>query len=119
MSCPKPYTWRTLPNGDRCCGYCGSLHPDDMVDIMYKFIQREEGYNFEPTDKGYKLYANRGGVLNASDGGIKFYTWHVDEDHEEEFNAAWQLIIPVYYDRVRENQERRLEKMKARYGDGS
>lgn len=116
MNCPRPYSWSILPNKDRVCTYCGSLHPDDMIDIMYKFIQREEGYSFNPSDKGYKVYASRGGVINASDGGIKFYTWHVDEEHESEYQAAWQLIIPVYYDRARENQEGRLADMKARYG---
>jgi len=91
MSCPEPFQWDTERDGTRTCSYCGSLHPEDMTDIMYRFAQGEPGYKFEPTGKGYKFYANRPGVRNAGDGGIKFYTNHIEDDVA--FRAAWELAI--------------------------
>lgn len=87
--------WRTEPNGDRTCSYCGSLHPDDFLDILRRFAAGEPGYRFELTTKSYKVYANRPGVQNASQGGIKFYGHHavpVEDpqraEHENAFRAA-------------------------------
>lgn len=99
--CDDP-TWRKEKNGDRTCSYCGSLHPDDMIDIMYGYIEGKEGYEFEPSDKGYKIYAKRAGVKNAMEGGIKFYTNHITDQVRDAFNAAWQLIVPVYRHRMEE-----------------
>jgi hypothetical protein len=91
------------------------LHPDDMIDIMYRYQQREEGYEFEPSDKGYKVYARRPGVQNAGEGGIKFYGWHVPDDRTE-FDAAWQLTIPVYRVRSAEEREEWQRRMKEKWG---
>lgn len=75
-------TWSVRPNGDRTCSYCGSLHPDDFLDIIRRYVNGEPGYSFSLTDKNYKVYAQRAGVGNAMDGGIKFYGHHaVPEDH--------------------------------------
>lgn len=105
--CGASPEWRTQPNGDRTCRYCGSLSQADMIDIMYRYIAGEQGYSFGTTDKGYKMYAHRAGVSNAGDGGIKFYTNHIDD--ETEFQAAWELIIPVYLQRMEERRKRYME----------
>lgn len=70
--------WNIEPNGDKTCSYCGSLSEEDFQDILKRYAAGEEGYHFEPTEKGYKWYAQRPGVKNASEGGIKFYSPHVD-----------------------------------------
>jgi hypothetical protein len=76
-----PYNdhWRTEPNGDRCCSYCGSLHFDDAIAIMTVYAEAGDG-RFSTSDKRYKYYMNRKGVQNAAQGGIKFYTWHLPGD---------------------------------------
>ncbi|RWX72567.1 hypothetical protein [Mesorhizobium sp. M2A.F.Ca.ET.039.01.1.1] len=71
--------WRKQPNGDRTCSFCGSLHEDDFLEIIDAYARGEPGYSFDPTTKGYKRYAHRPGVQNASQGGIKFYGWHADQ----------------------------------------
>lgn len=87
-----------MPNGDRCCSWCGSLHPEDLIDIIYGYIEGTEGYHLSFTDKSYKLYVNRPGVRNASEGGIKFYVDHED-GHHEEIRAAIELARPIYLHR--------------------
>jgi hypothetical protein len=75
--------WEKNPNGDLTCTYCGSLSEADFIDIAAHYADGEEGYHFSTTDKGYKFYAHRPGVVNALDGGIKFYLHHVDEAHPD------------------------------------
>lgn len=92
MTCPSRMTqvgswerkegidsWTVRPNGDRTCSFCGSLHEDDFVAIIEAYGNGEPGYRFDPSTKGYKRYANRPGVSNATEGGIKFYGWHIDK----------------------------------------
>lgn len=75
--------WRKEVNGDRCCSYCGSLSEEDFFDILTHYVAGDPGYKFDPSTKGYKSYANRPGVANASVGGIKFYHDHVNKDHPD------------------------------------
>lgn len=57
---------------DKCCSYCGSLHPERVLEII-----QEHGWEaIEFTTKGYKCYVNRKSIPNASFGGIKYYRWH-------------------------------------------
>src|SRR5688572_23409896 len=72
--------WNIAPNGDKTCSYCGSLSEEDFIDILEKYSAGEPGYHFETTTKGYKWYAQRPGVKNASEGGIKFYSAHIQND---------------------------------------
>lgn len=88
----NPDRWCMMRDGSRTCSYCGSLHPEDFHEICVKYAAGEEGYRFDTTDKRYKVYSNRPGVKNASEGGIKFYTWHAaprDDPRIEEYNIAW------------------------------
>jgi hypothetical protein len=85
-------TWRVMPNGDRCCSHCGSLHEDDFIAIIEAYGNGEAGYRFDPSTKTYKRYAYRPGVQNASQGGIKFYGWHVSkEGPEAEFKRRCEI----------------------------
>lgn len=93
MGCEIDTKWRTMPDGSRTCSYCGSLHPEDFTDIMWRYSQREEGYDFGMTDKGYKDYGNRPGVQNAGQGGIKFYGNHCVAPWADELYAARSLAI--------------------------
>ena len=77
---PDHDTWRVLPNGDRTCSFCGSLHPDDWMRLMDAAKDPDTKTWIDPSDKGYKFYVHQDGVANASDGGIKFYTWHIPSD---------------------------------------
>lgn len=91
--------WRDMPDGTRTCSYCGSLHTDDVVDILYNYIE-DPSYHFSTTDKGYKLYANRPGTMNSSQGGIKYYTWH--DDSNGALEAAYNLAVIVMRNRFEE-----------------
>lgn len=92
-------TWRTEKNGDRTCSYCGSLHPDDFLNIMQRFAAGEEGYHFGLSDKSYKVYVHRTGVKNAAEGGIKFYGHHApaeDDPRRAEHETAWAAAVTKY-----------------------
>jgi hypothetical protein len=93
VSCEINTTWQTMPDGSRTCSHCGSLHPADFTDIMWRYSQGEEGYEFDRSDKGYKDYGHRPGVRNASEGGIKFYGNHCTPDVADELYAARSLAI--------------------------
>lgn len=56
----------------RVCSYCGSVHPEDLVDAIGKYGMGV----LESSTKGYKLYIRLPGVVNASLGPIKYYRWH-------------------------------------------
>lgn len=86
--------WSTEKDGSRTCPHCGSLHPDDFLDIVWRFGRDEEGYHFSTTDKGwYKFYANRPGLVSALDGGIKFYGEHMPDDKMDEARTAIDFAI--------------------------
>lgn len=79
--------WNIMPNGDRCCSFCGSLHEEDFLAILEGYADGKEGYRFDPSTKPYKRYASRPG-----DGGIKFYTWHVDPTPGPELDRKQALF---------------------------
>lgn len=81
--------WSIGRDGSRTCSYCGSLHPDDALEILTSYAAGVDGYHFSPTDKSYKFYGNRPGVQNASDGGIKFYVHHLPIGQHAEHMAAY------------------------------
>lgn len=113
---PLPDTWDMGPDGNRTCSYCGSIHPDDLMEICRKTIV-DERYGVESTTKSYKVYVRQHkvyvrqpGVRNASEGAIKFYMHHAPEkpsaaDQQlfknalrataERFEAEWQKRYPT------------------------
>ena len=67
---------------DKCCSYCGSLHPDRVIELM-----KEHGVGIiERSTKNYKWYVNRPNIPNASFGGIKYYRHHDTEEFINQFN---------------------------------
>lgn len=96
--------WDYSPNGDRICSFCGSLHPKDFMDLVKKSAACEEGVEIEPSDKGYKIYVGRPSVKNASEGGIKFYTWHLPPSEvSPEDDVVFKLAVG--------NTRKRFEEM--------
>ena len=75
---PLPDTWDIGPDGNRTCSFCGSIHPDDLMTICRKTLT-DEKYGVEGTTKSYKVYVRQPGVMNASQGAIKFYMHHAPE----------------------------------------
>ena len=61
-----------LVGQSRSCSFCGSLPPDDFMDLV------RAGAEVAPTDKNYKAYVN-------GEGKAKFYYQHLDEAQRLEF----------------------------------
>jgi len=91
---PETDTWRVLPNGDRTCSFCGSLHPDDWLRLMGEAKDPESRTLIDKSNKGYKFYVHQAGVQNALEGGIKFYNWHIPSaDWAAQANAMHQEVM--------------------------
>ena len=71
--------WRKEENGNRTCSFCGSLHPDDALEII-----KEQGFGVISQAKSYKWYVGRGHN--------KYYMWHNTPKFVEAFNS---MISPV------------------------
>lgn len=67
-------TWQLVGN-DRCCSFCGSMHPEDFERICDQAITDENTW-LEQSDKSYKVYIHRAGIGNASEGAIEYYKQH-------------------------------------------
>lgn len=77
-----PDYWRQLPNGDRTCSFCGSLHPDSVIEII-----KQHGFGvIHKSDKNYKWYISRPSVENGLRGGIKYYRQHDTDDFIKNYN---------------------------------
>ena len=85
-------------NGDRVCSFCGSLHPVDFLALVARSAAGED-VNIEGTDKRYKIYVRRSSVVNAMEGGIKFYTWHFDTPPTEDQQATYRTALLKTADR--------------------
>lgn len=78
---PNPDRW-DVRDGFRSCSYCGSIHPDDLLELIKK-----HGISIiEPTDKSYKCYINAPNFNFC-----KYYFWHNTTELIDEYNK--QLII--------------------------
>lgn len=109
-----PDCWEKMPNGDKVCLHCGSLSEADLFDIIEHYLAGDEGYRFETTDKGYKVYAQRPGVINASNGGIKFYGHHADKTHPDfaKRTAMFERAVQVSNERFRAMIDRQRDQFK-------
>ena len=84
-----PDHWNKIGK-DRTCSYCGSLHPDSVLDII-----KEHGpQQLENSTKGYKFYVERPDTVNAGQGGIKYYRQHDTPEFIEELNRLLKQIKP-------------------------
>jgi hypothetical protein len=106
---PGPYrdtknadTWDERPNGDKTCSYCGSMSFDDFLRCAKLAADpRDMTWIEKATGKNYKWYAHQPGVSNASEGGIKFYTWHVpDKDAVDQINAVLADAVPLSHEKA-------------------
>lgn len=92
---PAPDKWQRHANGDRVCSYCGSLHPDDFLQLCKDATDPQSDLMLDGSTKSYKVYVHRPSVRNASDGGIKFYMMHVKhpvtDEQQNLFKAAMKL----------------------------
>lgn len=80
--------WRTKPNGDRTCSFCGSMHPMDVIKAI-----EEDGFGvIGGTDKSYKWYVRRPNVQNASEGGIKYYKQHDTPEFIDRYTSLVSAI---------------------------
>ncbi len=79
-----PDTWKLIGK-DKCCSYCGSLHPDRVIELI-----KEHGTSIiELSTKSYKLYINQPNVPNASFGGIKYYRHHDTKEFVDQINELY------------------------------
>lgn len=70
---PDSDIWN-VESGNLMCSYCGSLHPDYVLEMM------RLGVELIPTDKNYKIYVRVFGVLEG-----KFYFQHFSMEQKQEF----------------------------------
>lgn len=68
--------WRIGQDGNRACDMCGSMHPDDVLRIAHLSLT-DTRYSIDGTDKNYKVYIRQPDVVNAGQGAIKFYMYHL------------------------------------------
>lgn len=96
----------SLGEPPRTCSFCGGIHPDDAIRMI------EEGWEPDPTTKGYKLYmeppgtraARRRRQQGAEDPGglpgptppVKLYTYHLDEGQIERCNDLLQEQLEAH-----------------------
>lgn len=105
---PLPDTWDMGPDGNRTCSYCGSIHPDDFMRVC-RLTLEDERYGVEGTTKSYKVYVRIPGVVNASQGAIKFYMAHAPKDPTEEEQELFRSAVRVSSER----SNARMEKWRA------
>lgn len=66
---------------DRCCSFCSSWHPNEFTAFLDEVIStKAEKCHIEISDKKYKIYITRLGILNAGEGTIKFKTHHLSKE---------------------------------------
>lgn len=73
--------WKVMPNGERVCSYCGSIHPMDLLKLL-----KEGKATITRSDKQYKWYINRPEIDNALKGAIKYYRDHDTKEFIEGYN---------------------------------
>lgn len=80
-------TWDKIGE-DRVCSYCGSIHPDDLLELIKKYGFGVVG----GTTKDYKWYVGmnssvrRPNIPNAGFGAIKYYRWHDTDEFIAKYN---------------------------------
>lgn len=83
------YDWWEDRAGARCCSWCGSRNPDDLMAVL-----RTGSVELGPTDKAYKAYIH---TLEGEHAG-KFYFQHLSGEQRREFVALLNAkAFPVGY----------------------
>lgn len=104
-----PDTWDMGPDGNRTCSWCGSVHPDDFMKICRAALTDPE-YDVSMSDKRYKAYVRVPGVVNASQGAIKFYMHHAPAEPSDEEQRVFAEALRV----CRQREDLRWQEMKMR-----
>ena len=113
-----PDRWDMGMDDNRTCSYCGSLHPEDMAKLVKRCIDTDAAdVRIEPSDKQYKVYVWQKGVMNAGQGGIKFYMQHVSPElllpaSQEQYALAVRLSHAAYKRMTDERVAAMTERMK-------
>lgn len=102
-----PDTWDLGPDGNRTCSYCGSIHFEDLMAICRRVVDGAEGYELEGTTKGYKVYIRQPGVVNASQGAIKFYKQHAPRNASAADQDLFAQAMRVSHERLAARYSRR------------
>lgn len=105
-------TWETVGN-DRCCSFCGSMHPEDFERVCELAIS-DDTTRIEQSTKSYKVYIHRDGIRNAKEGAIKYYKAHnyTDENDIRRIEPKFIEAIKVSkqkFDRIMEATRKRYE----------
>jgi len=87
LRCPLTATVsidRILPNGDHVCSQCGSLSPEQFLKYVDEVINNPSiDFRIELSDRRHKVYMNKEGVKNSSEGAIKHYLLHLKQYCED------------------------------------
>lgn len=110
---PLPDRWNIGPDGNRTCSYCGSMHFDDLITHCRNVI-KDERYSIDGTDKAYKLYVNIPGVVNASQGAIKYYRQHSPQELTQEQRDLFSEAYRLSRERHNANMAKWREEMAAK-----
>lgn len=77
--------WKIMPNGDKVCSYCGSLHPESVIEKIKKY-----GFGvIAGTDKSYKWYVGCNSAVTIpgyQKGGFKYYRHHDTDEFIRQYN---------------------------------
>lgn len=81
---------------DRCCSFCGSMHPQDFYDFLVKCLETKDlNFRLSTTTKNYKFYVKRPNVNNEYKGAMKFYMHHapLDQTNQAKYHPAFIAIL--------------------------
>jgi hypothetical protein len=109
--------WNVLPNGDKTCSGCGSYHPKEWIDWLDKATDPSTEDRLTTTDKGYKMYVEKPGVRNASEGAIKVYLQHVKQYAEEHKLNIEELDKKIHAAAIAGNTKFQAKMNKMREGE--
>lgn len=70
-------------DGPRTCSFCGSVHPNDVIEII-----KGGGTTEKATGKSYKGYLYRGATQTHLPSHMKFYLQHFSQEQVDALNAA-------------------------------
>lgn len=86
--------WYEKQNGDLCCNYCGSWHPEQFLVFCKRVVDTADvAMYIEFVDRGRKFYTHRPEVQGAVQGAIKMYGVHMDMYLDELEQVEQQSIV--------------------------
>ena len=72
--------WVERENGDLCCSYCGSWHPEQFVRYCSQVAEDPSLYKrIEPARQKGKIWVTQPGVQNAMQGAVKAWRIHIEQ----------------------------------------